>query len=97
MPTFAELLQSASTAESKLVILQYLVDHIDLNFRPCAGVEPKQKLLDNKNVPIAPEMFEAVVTGVLLKASEELAKEITAINTSNLAVQAKTKKGKESK
>jgi hypothetical protein len=97
MPTFIELLQAAETAQSKLTIINHLIEYIDENFRPVAGAEAKQKLLDSRNVPIAPVMFETVVTDVLLVAQGSLTNEIASINTANLAVQepeVKTKKGK---
>lgn len=97
MPTFVELLRTVEVAQQKLVILKYLVDHIDLNFRPIAGADPKQKLLDDKNIAIKPEMFEAVINDVLMKSSEELAHEVAAINNTPLTTQEQPKKGKASK
>ena len=87
MPTFAELKQRHHDLTAKSLILSHLIDHIDNSFRPVAGAEPNEKLLDENNVPVAPAMFEDVVTNVLLKTVSEYKTEIEAILNTDLAPQ----------
>lgn len=85
MPTFVELQQRHQILMQKLAVLHHLVEHIDDNFRPQAGCEPKQKLLDANNIPIPATAFEAVVSEVLVKTLHEINAELDGILKTDLA------------
>jgi hypothetical protein len=84
MATFAELQQHHEALKGRVNVLQHLIEYIDNTFRPIAGADPKQRLLDDRNVAIPPEMFEAVVSEVLVTASKSYRDQIDAINNTPL-------------
>lgn len=85
MPTFIELQTQLSTAKYRKAILLHLIEHIDENFRPVAGGEPKLKLLTDDKIPVPLEMFEAVAAATLSAEVDELDHEIAQIMGAVLA------------
>lgn len=61
MSTFKELQQKLTSAKSKKVIYQHLVDYLETTFRPVAGGPPKKVLLTDDKVPVPDEFVEQVV------------------------------------
>lgn len=99
MSTFQELQAQLTAAKFKRTVVQYLIEHIDSNFRPIAGGEPKNKLMTDEKVPVPPAIFEAVVSEVLLQVDGELEARMTEILASSIQgpQEAETKKkGKKS-
>jgi len=99
MATFQELQGQLTVAKQKRAVIQYLIEHIDGNFRPIAGGEPKNKLMTDEKVPVPHTIFEAVVSELLLRADGDLEATVTSILSSSIAVPAvevedKSKKSK---
>lgn len=82
--TLLEVQTRLANATFKRQILHHLVEYIDENFQPQAGEEAKQKLLDEKRLPVPVEAFESVIKDILLKNSEELSTEIQNLLQANL-------------
>lgn len=85
MPTFIELQQRHQVLMQKLAVLHHLIEYVDENFRPQAGCDPKQKLLDANNIPIPAPAFEAVVSEVLVKTLHEINAELDGILKTDLS------------
>ena len=76
MPTFQELKNRVEEASNRLTIVQFLIEHIDTNFRANAGAPPKNHLLTANKIPVPQEAFESLIAQVLLPISTELGEEI---------------------
>ena len=85
MPTFAELQQRQQSLAAKIQVLEYLVEHIDSNFRPVAGGEPTNRLLNENNVAVPQNIFEDVVTNTLLRTASTYRTELESILHANMA------------
>ena len=99
MSTFQELQAQLTTAKFKRTVIQYLIEHIDSNFRPIAGGDSKNKLMTDEKVPVPPAIFESVVSEVLLQVDGDLEAMMTSILSSSIqvAAEAEEKKTKKTK
>lgn len=84
MSTFQELQGKLSTAKYRKAILEYVVNHLDGEFRPSAAGPAKKKILTEERVEVPQGVFEAEVA-FLMEDIEELNKEIALIMASTLA------------
>lgn len=87
MATFAELQQKIASAKFKKTVLSHLIEYVDERFRASGGEEPKSCLLTDERVAVPQDVFESVVTGLLLKTSKDLDEEISAILGTTLRTQ----------
>ena len=99
MATFKEFQAKLTAATQRKAVLNHLIEHIDANFRPVAGGEPKKILMLDDQSPVPASAFEGVVVDLLLKTTQELDQEIEKILTSAMtpevtAVDSKAKKTK---
>jgi len=84
MSTFQELQAQLTTAKFKRAVIQHLIEYIDSNFRPIAGGESKNKLMTDEKVTVPPDIFESVVSEVLLQVDGDLEVMMTSILTSSI-------------
>lgn len=92
MSTFQELQSQLTKAKFKRTVIQHLIEHIDSNFRPIAGGDPKNKLLTDEKVPVPANIFEEVVSEVLLQVDGELETQMHSILSSSIQAPEATKK-----
>lgn len=90
MSTFQELQQKLATAKYRKAILEYVVQHLDTDFRPTATTPAKKKLLTEDRREVPEEVFEAEVA-FLLSDIKDLGEEIDQINASTFSVKKEEK------
>ena len=84
MATFDEMQKRLLVAKNTKTVVEYLVEHIDSNFKGVGGEKPKSFMLNEDKLPIPQETFESVVSDFLLKKASELHEEITHILQTDL-------------
>lgn len=77
--SFTEIQRRLQNAKHRKCILLMLIEHIDSNFLPAGGTEPKQKLLDDNKTPVPVETFEAIASDTLNAEVEQLDAQISQI------------------
>jgi hypothetical protein len=85
MSTFQELQKRLTDASNRLTIVQYLIDHLDSDFRSNAGVDPKNFLLTPTKSAVPQEAIESMVSQILLPISQELEQEMQTVLNTNIA------------
>jgi hypothetical protein len=79
MTTFFELQNQIADARFRKAVLLHLIEHVDSNFRSVAGAQPLKVLLTDEKVTVPPQVFEAIVTDVLLAEAQALDNDINTI------------------
>lgn len=92
MSTFQELQGQLTKAKFKRTVIQHLIEYIDSNFRPIAGGDAKNKLLTDEKVPVPANIFEEVVSEVLVQVDGNLEAQMHSILSSSIQVQEAPKK-----
>jgi len=83
MSTFQELQSKLATARYRKAILEYLVQHLDAEFRPSASTPSKKKLLTEDRREVPDDTFENEVA-FLLEDIQALNEEIATILATTL-------------
>jgi hypothetical protein len=86
--TFSELQNRLSDAKFRKAILLKLIEHIDENFLPNGGGEPKMLLLTDDKIPVPVAMFEAVVEDTLNAEVKQVDQVMNNIMTAPIAAPA---------
>lgn len=83
MLTFKQLLEKSEQLTNRRAVLNHLVEHIELTFRPVSGQQGPSTLLRPDKIKVPDSAFEEVVTKVL-EEIRDIDKELTSIQGSTL-------------